>query len=69
MPADSTPVDRVQVDPIRGHIGLVVDRAAQGAFVDLGPVLHWWSYTSLHMTPTQARELGIALIAWADRKS
>lgn len=68
MTQGGKPVDFVKVDRQRGHISLVVDRKAEGVFVDLGSVLHWWAYTALHMTPDQARELGEALVAWADRK-
>lgn len=51
------------------HITLAADPAGQcdGAFVDLGPVLHWWAYTALRLDPAGARELAGHLIAWADR--
>ena len=67
MPA-ATPIQSVKVDTTRGHISLVVDDAAAGAFVDLGSELHWWSHTSLHMSPEQAHEVGSALVAWAARR-
>lgn len=65
---DARPIEAVKVDAQRGHVSLVVDGRAEGAFVDLGTVLHWWAYTPLHMSPEQAREVGSALIAWAERR-
>lgn len=62
-------LDSVTVDPQRGHIALVVGRVAAGAFVDLGPELHWWSHTSLHLSPADAHELGTALVEWAAKRA
>lgn len=63
------PIPAVRVDPQRQHITLVVDGVAEGAFVDLGSELHWWSHTALHLDAAHARTLGEALIAWADRRT
>lgn len=63
------PLATVNVDPKCQHIVLATDdHPAAGAYVDLGPELHWWSSFALHLDPTGARELGHALIAWADRR-
>jgi hypothetical protein len=35
---------------------------------DLGTVLDVWSGQGGRLRPDQARELGVALIAWADRR-
>ena len=57
---------------VAGHIVVQttdhgVDRDA--VFVDLGSVLHLWSYQGATLTPALARDLGKALIGWADRKN
>lgn len=71
-PEDEKPeglaVTEVKVDNPRGHISMVADGVGEGAFCDLGSELHWWSHSSLHLGPEQARELGEALVAWADKR-
>lgn len=69
MPApECKAVTQVFVDNPRGHISLIADGVGEGAFCDLGSELHWWSHTSLHLDPSQAHELGLALVAWAEKK-
>lgn len=62
---------RVRVDPDRGHITLYREgEAAVVTLVDLGPVLNLWQYEGgVELDPAIARELGAALVAWADRKA
>lgn len=59
----------VKVDPVRHHITMAANPFGQcdGAFVDLGCELHWWSQTALHLDAAGARKLGLALVAWAER--
>lgn len=53
----------------RGHIALgVPGQAATATFVDLGPVLRFWSYESGELTPAAARNLAAELTRWADHK-
>ena len=65
----------VHADPVRGHIVVTgaPDHDAPGgrdvAFVDVGPSLDLWSYQGASLTPAIARELGKALVAWADKKN
>lgn len=63
----NAPLATVSVDPRRQHISLITDEAWAGAFVDLGCELHWWSQMALHLDAVGARQLGEALIVWADR--
>lgn len=60
----------VKRDATRGHITLAANPFGQcdGAFVDLGAALHWWSQTALHLDVVGARTLGEHLIAWADKR-
>lgn len=59
----------VYVDKTHGHITVAANPFGQcdGAFVDLGSVLHWWAYTGLNLDKTGARLLGEALLRWAER--
>jgi len=61
----------IAADEARGHIG-VVDEAsprASAAFTDLGDgTLHLWAFSGSHLDTVQARALGEALVAWADRR-
>lgn len=59
----------IRVDGRCHHITLAADLEGQcdGAFVDLGPVLHWWAHTPLQLDPAGAYALAAALTAWADR--
>lgn len=64
------PTARVDVDPKCQHLVMRDENdAILGAFVDLGPELHWWSSYALHLDPAGARELAAALVAWADRRT
>lgn len=62
---------QVHIDRKRGHITLArEDEAAVVTFVDLGPVLNLWQYEGgVELDHNAARDLGAALIAWADRKA
>ena len=58
-----------------GHIVIWTDaphRREEGreylAFLDMGPVLALWSRQGVDLTPSNARALGAALTAWADRR-
>lgn len=60
----------VKPDPGRGHIALVRDCETVVTFTDLGPVLHVWQCGGgVELDAATARELGEALVAWADRKA
>jgi hypothetical protein len=61
----------VLVDPQRGHITLTGEgEAASVTFVDLGPVLSVWQYAGgVELDHLTAKQLGTALVAWADRKA
>lgn len=77
---DVTPL-AVKVDPetnrVAGHIVVWTDvpvrRRKPGsdgreyvAFLDMGPVLNLWSGQGAEFRPAEARQLGQALIAWAE---
>jgi hypothetical protein len=53
----------VHVDPRHGHI-----RVGDVIFADLHSVLNVWTYGGCDLTPADARALGEALTAWADRR-
>lgn len=59
----------VKRDEARGHITLAANPFGRcdGAFVDLGCELRWWSNTALHLDAVGARRLGEYLTAWADK--
>ena len=60
------PVDRVLVDPVRGHIAVKGDRPEAVTFTNLGPVLDLWPGNGgASLTPQLAVELGEALVAWS----
>jgi hypothetical protein len=60
----------VRVDQRCSHITLAAapDGPCDGAFVDLGPVLHWWSNVGVQLDPAGARALAAGLTAWADAR-
>lgn len=61
---------RVVPDPRRGHIALVRGSETVVTWTDLGPVLQVWQMGSgVELTPDDARDLGAALTAWADKKA
>lgn len=52
-----------------GHIALgEPDAQAMATFVDMGPVLRFWSYEAGELDATAARNLAAELVCWADRK-
>lgn len=59
---------KVTVDPRCQHITLLDADGGHGAFADFGIELHWWSMSALHLDANGARDLGKALIDWADRR-
>lgn len=62
---EAVDVQGVTADEVRGHIAV----APVGSFVDLGNgTLHLWAFQSGHLGVVQARALGEALTAWADRQ-
>jgi hypothetical protein len=71
----SPTVTHVHADPVHGHIVLTgapehsAPRGRDVAFVDLGSVLQVWSGQGADLTPEIARQLGEALVAWADKKN
>ena len=64
----STTAKSIHPDPIRGHIGILTDSGQGASFCDVGPTLDLWAGQTIRFTPITARELGEALIDWADRK-
>lgn len=69
---DAPTVDAIVPDKVRGHIAVLDSEnggRASTAFTDLGNrTLHLWAFSSSHLDTVQARALGEALVAWADRR-
>lgn len=72
-PCGASSTRTVFADEERGHIAVVVEcldgeHPTAATFTDTGDTLHLWAFSAAHLDTVQARALGEALIAWADRR-
>jgi hypothetical protein len=69
--ASDRPNVTVHADPVRGHIGFLVDGAPSRFVItdDGDGHLNVWSGQGAKLNVAAARDLGEALCAWAERRS